>query len=155
MQKKTVNRQELQSNGARFFLGIGWVVAFGFSAYFTYDAIFLSITGKSATGRVEEMVPIRSGGPNSSREVTYFPKIVFTPQDAGQEFSFKGSVLGGKSEFMTGQTVNVLYDPENTERARISSFQQLWGPSVALGIFGAILFGLSQWISAWQKRQKQ
>lgn len=72
----------------------------------------------------------------------YYPIFSFTDKE-GKTYAFKSSSGSNPPAYKTGDTVSVLYDPENPTEARADSFFDLWlfpVLAVAMGI-GSIIIG--------------
>jgi hypothetical protein len=106
-------------------------------AYLARDSFALLATAVRAEGRVAELEYQRS----SDGGGTYKPVVRFRPEGA-EEIEFRGTVGSNPPSFRKGEAVEVLYDPQAPERARINSFGQLWFVPVLLGVFGLVFGGI-------------
>lgn len=74
----------------------------------------------------------------------YSAVIAFKTEN-GQAVTFvQGSSSSGNT-FTSGDTVDVLYDPANPQRAQLDSFWERWGAATILFVIGAPLFALGVW----------
>lgn len=74
-------------------------------------------------------------------DVTFKPIVRFSTAD-GKTVEFHSSFSSNPPAYRIGQSVPVVYLPEEPERAAIRSFLSLWMGSLVLGLLGAILFGV-------------
>jgi len=110
--------------GLSLLLGAGW------STWSTKTWIDRTVEGQ---GKVIEMVRIRSddGG------YMYAPLVRFETSD-GRSIEFESRVRSNPPGYRTGQTVAVLYDPDEPESAAIRGVLQLWLTSIILGFVGSM-----------------
>jgi hypothetical protein len=77
----------------------------------------------------------------------------------GREVRFRGPSRDGPVRLRQGQTVRVLYDPDDPTEARVDSFMGLWFAPTLLWMLGggAILIPLLTLWQAWKwaKRQEE
>jgi hypothetical protein len=89
-----------------------------------------------AQGTVVELIESRD-----SDGSTYKPVVRFTTVD-GREITYTESFSGNPPPYDVGDTVEVLFTPDNSHKARIRGFMSLWlGPAILSGmgiIFAAI-----------------
>jgi hypothetical protein len=100
--------------------------------------IVFSITTKQfidkaivATGTVVSMEMSTSGsGPD-----TYRPVVTFQTVNS-ETIQFTSSSGSSPASYRVGQGVEVIYDPESPDNAKIKSFQSLWLGSMIFGVLG-------------------
>ncbi|OUL98703.1 DUF3592 domain-containing protein [Variovorax sp. JS1663] len=104
---------------------------------------YASIAGtEPAQGRLVDFVEETSKDAKGRRTTTLAPLVEFAGPD-GRLHQVKG--LGGsRREVGIGEAVEVRYRSADPSQALVADFQNLWGPVLALGIFGLFptLFGL-------------
>ena len=89
-----------------------------------------------ANGTVIDL--IASSGSDS---ITYKPMVEFkTIND--QFITFTSSTSSNPPSYHTGEEVEVLYDPNNPNDAKISSFFSLWGLATVLFLMGSVFFSI-------------
>ncbi|MFW6363588.1 MAG: DUF3592 domain-containing protein [Spirochaeta sp.] len=115
-------------------------------------AVAAGISGISAASfvmRAESTIGVVSDFHESDRSIPfgtepgggihYFPIIEFTTAD-GEEREFTADRGTQDPSYQTGDSVSVLYLPENPEQAGIQSLWGQWGPTLVLlltaGFFG-------------------
>lgn len=75
----------------------------------------------------------------SSTSASYLPVVSF--RDEGDEqHTFKSGT--DSPDARVGDKVSVVYNRDNPGEARIDSFSSLWGPSIFMYIFGAVVLGI-------------
>ncbi|MBD2074590.1 DUF3592 domain-containing protein [Phormidium sp. FACHB-592] len=87
-----------------------------------------------AEGTVIELIPSYSDG-----STTYRPAVRFINQQ-GKEIEFASSSSSNPPSYSEGQTVEILYRPEEPQKAEINSFFSLWGAPTILGGLGSAFF---------------
>mgnify|MGYP006188413307 CR=1 FL=1 len=90
----------------------------------------------SARGTVVDL--IRSSGSSDSGP-TYAPVVQFTTS-SGQAIEFTSSVSSNPPSYSPGESVEVLYLPNQPHNAKMSSFFSLWGGATIVGSMGGIFF---------------
>lgn len=83
-------------------------------------------------GKVIEMVRIRD---RDDGGYLYAPLVRFETTD-GNTVEFQSSLRSNPPAYRTGQTVSILYDPEDPQSAAIRGVLSLWLTSMILGIVG-------------------
>jgi hypothetical protein len=86
----------------------------------------------------------------------YYPVVRFT-SDSGQEFTFTDGVGTYPPEFEAGEIVEVLYDPEQPQQAKIDSWKRVWfAPFWISGIGLLPIIALLGWaVWRYQREEKQ
>lgn len=92
-------------------------------------------TAQEAQGTVVQMVYSHSSDGGGG----YAPVFTFRTI-TGQEITASENLYSNPPQFKVGQTVTVLYDPENPNRARIKKGFNLYFVPVLLGFLG-LIFG--------------
>ncbi len=72
-------------------------------------------------------------------EARFRAAVGFTTRD-GRETSFYSAVATSHRDYRVGDSVRVLYDPRDPERAEIASFVRLWLLPFVLSLFAAGFF---------------
>lgn len=120
-------------------------------ALFAYrsTSAFLAESVK-AEGTVVDFVPSRS-----DNSITYRPVVQFTGQ-SGEEIEFVSSAGSNPPGYSAGQTVEVLYRPDDPQHATINGFFSLWGASVILALLGGpfLLIGSGIFLAGRLKGRK-
>jgi hypothetical protein len=101
-----------------------------------------------ASGVVVDLT--RSEGDQDEADV-YFPVVSFTTAE-GETIQFE-SHSGSSSPPDVGDSVGVLYDPDNPHDAKLSSFFDLWGFPGILVLLGAIFTGVGWFVPRWFARK--
>lgn len=93
-----------------------------------------------ASGVVREMVVVKSRRVDSSRRsgggTTYAPKVEFKAAD-GSAYVFKSSVSQNPPAYKKGDSVNVIYNPDNPHKAEINSLMSIWGLVIIMSFLGS------------------
>ncbi|MBC8024847.1 MAG: DUF3592 domain-containing protein [Steroidobacteraceae bacterium] len=95
-------------------------------------------TAKHAPGIVTELIEKRDTDDGS---ITYKPVVAFTA-DSGASVTFASSFSSNPPAYDVGETVDVLYAPDNPNEARIRGFGSLWLGAVILGGIGTVFTGI-------------
>lgn len=87
---------------------------------------------------------------------TYYPVIRFKPF-GNPQIEFEGDSTEERPAYERGDSVTVLYDPANPEKALIKSFMSLWLGPIATGILGTLFSAICcfHWLEtfdAWRRR---
>lgn len=98
---------------------------------------------ETAVGRVESYQSEETRDGNGKRQTMYYPVVSFTAKD-GSYHTFRGDT-GTSRPGLSGERVEILYDPRAPSQARARGFFSLWLGPLALGVIGAVtaLAGLS------------
>ncbi|OGH90650.1 MAG: hypothetical protein A2479_02145 [Candidatus Magasanikbacteria bacterium RIFOXYC2_FULL_39_8] len=112
------------------------VIFVGVGGYSFLDSQKVIKTFASAQGTVVELV--RSSTSNESN--TYSPLVSFVANET--EYQFKSNFSSDPPAYDVGEQVNVLYNPESPQDARINSFLSLYLISLIFGVTGLILLGI-------------
>ena len=119
-------------------IGIGALIGVAVSIVSTNNFISNSLI---ANGRIVDIVTKTNRDSDGNATRSRYPVIQFQEKNGTTiEFESSSSTSGGIS---IGENVEVRYLPENPKKAKISSsFMDVWGLSVFLGIFGVVFTGL-------------
>jgi hypothetical protein len=74
-------------------------------------------------------------------DVLFKPVVRFSTAD-GKIVEFQSSISSRPAAYSVGQSVPVVYLPDEPGRAAIRGFLSLWMGSLVLGFIGAIFFGI-------------
>ncbi len=115
-------------------VGCGMLVGAYFS--FTKTDVFLD-SAVRAQGEIVSVVKKElSARPNRSKMIVFSPFVSYVPA-GGVAVTFENIISSTDSnDYIIGQTVNVLYNPENPEEARIDNARSRWYQSGGLGGVG-------------------
>lgn len=131
-------------------IGIGLLAG----AYYLYQSTqdFLG-SALSAQGTVVELSLSRShksGSSNSS--VTYAPVVNFTTNE-GKSITFTSTTSSNPPSYTEGETVEVFYQADRPESAKINGFFSLWGGTLILSGIGAVFFAIGASIIMAERRR--
>jgi hypothetical protein len=83
----------------------------------------------------------------------YTPVFEFT-DNSGKVLTAKGEETSS-SQYSTGQTVEIIYDPSAPAAVRTTNFWGLHGTTVLFGVFGLVCLGTSIWFFMKRSRSKK
>lgn len=126
------------------FLAAGVILLF-ISAYAASRARDLQRNGVTVVGHV---IRLERGSKGSS-----FPVVEFQAGD--ERITFKSRMGSSPPSFHAGESVAVLYDPLDPQRATIQSFGQMWGPSIVSGLLGAVFTAIPSGILIGRMRRRK
>ncbi len=91
---------------------------------------------------------------SSGGSYVYRPIIEFKTKE-GADGKFESTNGRNPSPFAKGDVVEILYDPQNPDKAEIDSFGELWVGNLILPGLGIIFFGvaLGIWIFMWRSKK--
>lgn len=89
-------------------------------------------------GKVIEMVRIRD---RDDGGYMYAPVVRFETAE-GSTVEFQSTLRSNPPGYRTGQTVSVLYDPEDPQSASIHGVLSLWLSSIVLGFIGSMFLAM-------------
>lgn len=115
------------------FLTIGTAMLAG-AIYLYLDKQTFLEKAEVAQGKVVEMLSSRS-----NNSIMYRPVFEFTTKD-GQKIEFTSSVSSNPPSYSEGESVEILYDPSNPNKADINGFSSLYLGPLILGILGTVFF---------------
>lgn len=99
------------------------------SLFFVMKTISFLDNAHEAVGIVVEIERIYDDG------VTFAPVFKFTDNE-GLERTVQSSVSSNPASHDVGDEVQVLYDPEDSSKAKINNFFNIWGLAIILGGLG-------------------
>ena len=112
-------------------IGLGMLIG----VFYLYNDTRDFLKGALVTeGKVVELVRSRS-----SDSTTYRPVVEFKADD-GSLIEFTSGAGSNPPSYSKGETVEVLYQQDSPEQAKINSFFSLWGAALILGGMGLIFF---------------
>lgn len=119
-------------------IGIGSLIGVVLSIISTNSFISKS---EITNGRIIDIIARTSRDSDGNTTRSRYPVIQFENKDGSiVEFESSSATSGG---ITIGETVEVRYLPSNPKNARISSsFMDMWGLTVFLGLFGVVFAGL-------------
>ncbi|ABQ07553.1 DUF3592 domain-containing protein [Flavobacterium johnsoniae] len=85
-------------------------------------------------GDVVELVRERS-----NNSIMYAPVVSFITKE-GSKIEITSSVSSNPPSYNVGETVEIMYNPKEPNKANINSFESLWLGVLVMGIFGIIFF---------------
>ncbi|WP_157477229.1 DUF3592 domain-containing protein [Granulicella tundricola] len=115
------------------------LVLLGFAARGFYRDIRFVSMAATTQGTVTAVMRRDAGGHNG---VSYLPRFAFTDQN-GRLFTIVSKSGHNPASFSTGDKVQVLYDAQHPETAKIDSFGEIWTNDCALAFFGLVYAGLT------------
>ncbi|SFW60341.1 DUF3592 domain-containing protein [Cellulophaga fucicola] len=116
-------------------IGAGMLVGTFFLYKSTSDFIEKSV---ETQGTVIELLESRSKS-SSDNSIMYKPLVAFTDAK-GTEVEFASSTSSNPPSYSVNEKVDVIYNPESPNKAKIKGFFSLWGGAMILGILGLIVF---------------
>lgn len=112
-------------------VGVGLLIG----ALFLYQSASAFLAkATTADGTVVDLVRSRS-----SDSITYRPVVQFMNQK-GEKIEFISSSGSNPPSYSKGEKVEVLYLPDEPQKAKINGFFSLWGAPVILGGLGGAFF---------------
>ncbi len=115
------------------FAGIGVALLVGALALALSTRRFIASADRS-TGTVVELIQVRDKDDGS---VTYKPVVEYTSK-RGQRITFTSSFSSNPPSYSVGESVDVLYAPDEPNDARIDGFGSLWLGPLILSLIGAV-----------------
>jgi len=95
---------------------------------------------EKAEGSVIELIRKRSSS-STRRSYVFHPVVEFETAN-GESVQFESNVGSRPPAFQPGESVTVLYHPENVNQAMIDSFWNLWLFSLIAGVNGSVFFSI-------------
>jgi len=115
------------------FGGVGTLLVALALFFFIRTRIFIN-NSQQTQGTITQMVYS-----HDSESSGYTPVFRFRTFQ-GQEVEVSGNLRTNPPQFQVGQTIDVLYDPENPQKARIKKWMNLYFVPALLGFLG-LVFG--------------
>lgn len=145
------NRYNPTAKQSGFVIAIFALVGLGMLGGAAYSAYETVTFGKTA-GRAQGAVTALNYKHSSDGGGTYYPVVQWRAPD-GRSRSFEGSVGSSPAAYDTGETVEVLYAPDDYANARLGGLSQ-WFLPVLLGVMGAMFAGLPLWSLGAPRREQ-
>jgi hypothetical protein len=123
---------------------LGWILLFtgfvllGIAIKVRADTLAFLAKAISTKGKVIRMEEHLSTDNDDNHSYTYYPVVEFA-NTRGKVSQFTSKNGRNPPGFTVGQEVQVLYDPQKLNSARIATFTEIWLGSLLLGIFGLLL----------------
>lgn len=110
-------------------------------SFFSFNSTKNFINNSSSTtGVVIELKEVESTS-RKSRSIVYYPLIKFEPKQ-GKAINFQAGTGTNPPSYNVGETVPVLYNPNNPYKAEINSFFDLWFSFILLLLMGGVFTGV-------------
>lgn len=93
----------------------------------------------STTGTVIDFEESYSKDSNGNRSVSYYPIFQFVDTQE-QVRKVKSNVGSNPSAYQKGDVVDIIYDPQNVNHAKINDTFSMWLGEIILGILASLLF---------------
>jgi len=90
---------------------------------------------------------------HSDNSIMYSPLVQFT-DSKGMQIEFSSSTRSNPPRYSVNEEVDVIYNPEFPNKAKIKSFFSLWGGVTILGILGLVFFAIGGSIIAYNIKKK-
>jgi Protein of unknown function (DUF3592) len=133
-----VNPQRLLYWLPRLFAGIG-LLLLAVAAVTTILTFRFVADSERADGTV---VDLRESYDPEDNTTSYYPVVRFETAD-GRQIRFESDASTSDD---VGDTVEVLYDPDDPEDAKLAGFFNLWGLSLIFGALGAAFTGVGGYL---------
>jgi hypothetical protein len=135
------NPQQLKLFGIIFLAaGMGLL---GVAGFFTFRTLRFLGRSVNAEGTITALVQITRSNDDQdggNARITYAPQFSFTDAK-GETVTVTSNISSSPPAFDVGDSVGVLYLPDDPEQARIDSFWQLWGVALITGGIGTMFLG--------------
>ncbi len=119
------------------------------ACFIATNTLYFTAKAQLTEGRVVENVRRRSGDSD-----TYYPVVEFVTTD-GQHVQVMSSPGSTPPTYDVGESVDVLYRPDNIDDARINSFLSLWLGAIIMGSIGSVFFFIGAGLPFLQAREKR
>lgn len=136
-------------NSLKYFftiLGAGMLIGTFFMYQKTSEFLETAITSEAI---VIKLVDAQN---SSSNSVMYAPLVQFLDENENK-IEFLSSSSSNPPSYTVGEKVEVVYNQENPNEAKIKGFFSIWGGVTILGILGVIFFGIGRSIFLYYKRK--
>jgi len=134
------------------FISVGLItlLSMGTWGYVTYRFIN---TAHSTQGTVVNLIQSRSSSSSSTtNSYVYRPEVIFQTL-TGEEITFQSSTGANPPAYRKGESVSILYEPQNPQNARINDILSLWLGPIILGIVGLIFSVFGTGISIYRYKK--
>lgn len=117
---------------------------------FVSDNLKFIETSEKTSGTVIELIEKKSDD-----GYTYAPKITFLDKADSREITFISQTSSNPPAYKVGENLNIIYDPNNPEKAKIDSFFNLWLGEILFSAIGLIFFiiGIFVLVSAIKRKR--
>ena len=129
--------------------GIGMLIGTLITFKSTYEFLKISVASQ---GTIVKLIASRSTS-SSGNSTVYRPVVQFIDQN-GNQVEFVSSTGSNPPSYKIGEEVEVLYNPESPNEAKIKGFFTLWGGITVLGILGIAFSSVGGLIIFFDKRKK-
>jgi Protein of unknown function (DUF3592) len=133
-----VNPQRLLYWAPRLFAGIG-VLLLAVAAVTAFLTFRFLAGSERADGTV---IDLRESYDSQDDTTSYYPVVRFETAE-GQPVRFESDVSTSDD---VGDTVEVFYDPDDPNDAKLAGFFNLWGLSLIFGALGAVFTGVGGYL---------
>jgi uncharacterized protein YneF (UPF0154 family) len=130
-------------------IGAGMLIGTFFIYKNTIEFVEKSI---ETEGTVVELLKSRSSS-SSDNSIMYKPLVQFT-DIKGTQIEFSSSSSSNPPSYSVNEKVEVIYNPESPNKAKIKSFFSLWGGATILGVLGLVFFIIGGSIIAYSIKKK-
>ena len=124
------------------------IVMLALTAYTVFNTRQFMASALIAEGTVTDLSESIDPDDNSS---SWYPVVRFTARN-DQEVEFRSNVGSNPPSFEIGDIVEVAYQADDVENARVNTFGQLWTMSLIFGFLGTIFGGFS--FAFWYTNRK-
>ena len=87
------------------------------------------------------VAPKTRDGLKVERKAMYRPQVRFTTE-RGRVIEFVGRVGSRPARYNVGEKVEVIYNPQDPEKAYLDQFSELWFKTILLFLFGVVMVGM-------------
>ena len=91
---------------------------------------------------------------NSEGRTMYAPVVSFTSA-SGEVVKFTSNTSSSRRGYDNGEKLEVIYDPANTQDARINSFFPMWGGALISLVLGVVFSGIGVGTLVYSIKQKK
>jgi len=121
--------------GSVFFL-VGLGISIGAFFSFSSTKAFIASADR-AQGKVVSLERRVSTDSDGGQSTSYYPVVEYQ-LSTGKKIVFTSSSGSSPASFRVGEKVEVLYDPQDPNQAKINAFFSKWGATLILSFMGAI-----------------
>ncbi|WKB82449.1 DUF3592 domain-containing protein [Cellulophaga lytica] len=131
-------------------IGIGMLVG----AFFAFQSTNSFLQNATETQGIVIQMLESSSSSSSDNSITYKPLVEFTDKN-GDQFQFTSTISSNPPSYSINEKVDVLYNADTPNKAKIKGFFSLWGLSTILGGIGLIftLIGVGIIASGLKKKK--
>lgn len=132
------------------FIGIAMLTGTLFMYKSTNEFLEISI---SSEGTVIDLLASRSSS-SSNNSITFQPLVQFT-EKKGNNIEFLSSTSSNPPSYSVGEKIEIIYNPESPNKAKIKSFFSIWGGVTIVGSLGFIFFIIGGSIFLFDKKKSK